>query len=114
MTTYEPDIWVPLLIESERYGKIYKVLAGWYGGFAGASNWRLSSGIESITVSDDGSFLTIPQSTGSVYIVPAWTQMSSMLSNVFTGIVESSEEQKTFTVKLLELDELLAAFCNAK
>ena len=84
MTTYTPDSWVPVLINSEKHGKIYKVLAGWYGGFAGADTWKLSSGIESISVSEDGTVITMPQSSGSTYVVGRETHMSSLMHSVFT------------------------------
>jgi hypothetical protein len=70
MTNYSPDSWVPLLLESDQ-GKIYKILAGWRGGFTQGDSWKLSSGIESISVQQRDGYrvLTMPQYSGSTYTV---------------------------------------------
>ena len=48
MSTYTPDRWVMLKFSSEEHGDVYKVLASWYGGYAGSDSWKLSSGVVSI------------------------------------------------------------------
>lgn len=110
MTTYTPDSWVPVLINSEKHGKIYKVLAGWYGGFAGADTWKLSSGIESISVSEDGTVITMPQSSGSTYVVGQRTHMSSLMHSVFTDFEHKARDSGLFTITLIPVSELLEAF----
>lgn len=108
---YTPDSWVPILLESQEYGKIYKVLAGWYGGFAGSNSWKLSSGIESVTVSEDGTALTMPQSSGSVYVVGRQTHMSSLMAGVYASFVKQAEESDgAYAVRQITVDELLEAF----
>ena len=44
MNTYTPDRWVILEIKTLTEC-VYKILAGWRGGFASGDSWRLSSGI---------------------------------------------------------------------
>ena len=109
MSTYTPDSWVPVLIESEEHGKIYKVLASWYGGFAGNDYWKLSSGIESVIVSEDGSALTMPQSSGSTYIVGKSTHVSMLMATVFSSF-EKQAQENDFMIKIISVEELLEAF----
>lgn len=106
--TYEPDSWAIVLIESEEHGKVYKVLASWYGGFTQGDSWKLSSGIES--VSFKGDHYTMPQSSGSVYILHKNNEhISGIMGSVFSSFAAGAEEGK-YTIKLIELEELLAAF----
>ena len=65
MQTYTPDTWVILLFDSLDYGKVYKVFAGWYGGFSQGDSWKLSSGIK--TFVSEGKFYSSLQESGSTY-----------------------------------------------
>jgi hypothetical protein len=62
---YIPDRWCVLEFDSEVTGKTDKVFAGWYGGFAGADSWKLSSGI--IKTEDKGDFYRFTNFSGSIY-----------------------------------------------
>ena len=109
MREYTPDSWVPVVLESEEHGKVYKILCSWYGGFAGSDYWKLSSGVESIT-EEDG-VLTMPQSSGSVYKVGKHTHMSSLMHAQFAHWAKRAEEPGSkFTIKVLNVEELLEAF----
>ena len=44
---YNPDNWVVLKISNEEE-VLYKVLAGWSGGYTTGDSWRLNSGITSV------------------------------------------------------------------
>ena len=108
--TYHPDSWVPVLIESEQYGKVYKVLASWYGGFARGNSWKLSSGVESIETDADG-VMTMPQSSGSVYVVGQQTHISSMIGNVFESFERDAKNSEgKWSIKMITVEELLEAF----
>jgi hypothetical protein len=108
MSTYTPDSWAPVLIESDKYGKVYKILASWYGGYAGSDYWKLSSGVESITVSEDGK-LTMPQASGSVYVVGGQPHVSMLMGAVFADF-EKQAEENGFTIKMIDVADLLEAF----
>lgn len=110
MSTYTPDAWVPVLIESKEHGKIYKILAGWYGGYIGSDYWKLSSGVESISISEDGSVITMPQSSGSTYIVGPQTHVSSLMAAVFSDFEKKADESGLFTIKIINVQDLLEAF----
>ena len=44
MSEYTPDNWVVLKIQNNEE-ILYKVLAGWSGGYATGDSWRMNSGI---------------------------------------------------------------------
>lgn len=44
----KPDVWVTLKISQEGKEDLYKVLVGWYGGYLGADEWRINSGIKQV------------------------------------------------------------------
>jgi hypothetical protein len=54
MSTYTPDRWIVVKLTKRDTGEtINKVLAGWYGGFAGADSWKLNSGITKVDERND-------------------------------------------------------------
>lgn len=61
MSDYRPDNWVVLRVQSG----LYKVLAGWSGGYIGSDEWRLNSGI--ISAHREGDVWFFHGSSGSVY-----------------------------------------------
>lgn len=46
-----PDRWVVIKITNDTE-TIYKVLAGWSGGYLGSDSWRLNSGIVGVEYTD--------------------------------------------------------------
>jgi len=65
MSTYTPDAWALIEVNSKEYGKIRKILAGWRGGYLDGDCWKLSSGI--LKEYSDGDFIVFPQESGSIY-----------------------------------------------
>ena len=64
MNDYTPDNWVVLKIDND--DKIlYKVLAGWSGGYLHGDAWRINSGVSDVT--EDGDYLLFHGYSGSVY-----------------------------------------------
>ena len=117
MTEYRPDSWVPVRINSKKHGIIHKVLCSWYGGFAGSDYWKLSSGIESVTIEGatptDHGTLIMPQSSGSVYIVPGRTHMSGLMMSIASSFAQKAEDSNgEFTFEIIELEDLLDTFCT--
>lgn len=62
---YYPDNWVVLKLTSEQYGTVYKILAGWSGGYLDGDSWRLNSGI--VRHEFDGDYWYFYGSSGSCY-----------------------------------------------
>lgn len=64
MTEYVPDCWTVIRI-NHHGDTIYKILAGWSGGYLNGSSWRLNSGVTK--VEEDGDWLLFSGSSGSLY-----------------------------------------------
>ena len=101
MREYTPDRWV--LVEIEYEGKKYcKVLASWYGGFAGSDSWKLSSGIESVKETEH--VFEYPQSSGSTYFCyKDGYGMSGYASGVFQSFVNELGDK----IRLLSEEEAM-------
>jgi hypothetical protein len=57
----EPDNWVVIKVDED----LYKVLAGWSGGYLDSDCWKLNSGITK--VEEDGEYWLFIGNSGSVY-----------------------------------------------
>lgn len=91
MKTYSPDLWTLVKIESGEFGTHYKILASWYGGFAGSESWKLSSGCVKASI-DDTSYCVL-QHTGSSYLCYNNNYgMSSYAASIFKGWEKDSIE----------------------
>lgn len=65
MSEYYPDNWVVLKITSD-YKTLYKVLAGWSGGYTTGDSWRMNSGVTRVEISDNS--WRFYGSSGSCYV----------------------------------------------
>ena len=61
---YYPDNWVVLKIKNENK-TLYKVLAGWSGGYLDGCRWRMNSGITKATIG--GKHVLFEGASGSQY-----------------------------------------------
>ena len=87
MSTYTPDSWVIVRIQYEKYGTIYKVLAGWSGSYLYGASWKLSSGI--VTFEDKGLYYESLQDSGSTYVLyKSSERMSAILASTFASFEE--------------------------
>lgn len=62
---YTPERWMIVKIEHPKE-TVYKVLAGWRGGYLEGDSWRMNSGITK--VEDDGEHYIFHGHSGSQYI----------------------------------------------
>jgi hypothetical protein len=100
MSTYTPDCWELLKITSPEHGVIYKVIAGWYGGFAGSNSWKISSGIENVVEHEDR--FEMPQSSGSVYVCyKSSRRMSGLMMDIYVSFKKKLSESGAATMELL-------------
>ena len=82
-----PDCWVMLKCSYE--GKVvYKILAGWYGGYDVASWWKLNSGVVKAESSENA--FDFYGSSGSVY---RCNKNSYRMSGLMSGVVEQLKEK---------------------
>jgi len=62
---YTPDTWVLLKLSSKEHGDVYKILAGWYGGYLSGDSWKLNSGIKKVV--DKEKYWKVMGFSGSEY-----------------------------------------------
>ena len=87
MSTYTPDSWVIVKIQSEKYGTIYKVLEGWAGSYVYGTYWKMYQGI--VTFEDKGENYESLQDSGSTYILyKSSERMSGIMLDVFASFTE--------------------------
>ena len=66
MSQYNPDVWVIVELSGSKVeSRYHRILAGWYGGFAGSNSWKMSSGITRIV--DKDTHWEIHNTSGSIY-----------------------------------------------
>lgn len=87
MNEYNPEAWVVLKFVTPTY-TIYKVLAGWYGGYTGGDYWKLNSGITKVEV--DGDYYLFHGYSGSVY---KCHKEAYRLSSLMTSTYDSFQYQ---------------------
>lgn len=66
MSQYNPDVWIIAELSGSKVeSRYHRILAGWYGGFAGSDSWKMSSGITRIV--DKDTHWEIHNTSGSIY-----------------------------------------------
>lgn len=78
---YNPDRWVIIGVETPENETIYKVLAGWYGGFGGSDSYQINSGIERVVESTN--YYDFIGVSGSVY---RCTKVSEGMNNIMRSV----------------------------
>jgi hypothetical protein len=99
MSTYTPDRWVVIELNSPTTASIRKVFAGVYGGYCGSDSWKVSSGITQVTEHEDRyEFLN---ESGSLYVCYKHAYgMSGYMSSIYAGWERGMSD--TITVKVVE------------
>jgi len=109
MTTYTPDAWVVVRFTSPDQ-TVDKVMSGWYGGYGGSDEWRLSSGIRDIKEEEHRYVIT--NDSGSVYYCGKDVErMSGLMSSVYFGWRQQAEElmkedsSKVYDISIIGVNE---------
>lgn len=98
MSEYTPDNWVVLKIDHE--GKtLYKVLAGWSGGYLDGDSWQLNSGIVRVVEQED--YWEFYGNSGSCYNCYKG-QYRLRMNN--SGIYEQLKNTSVATVEMMPED----------
>jgi hypothetical protein len=105
MTEYTPDSWVIVKIQSEQYGTIYKVLAGWSGSYLYGDSWKLSSGI--VTFVDTGSYYESLQDSGSVYMLYKNNERMSLIMAQTLSSFELQLQEVNATIEVVKVKEVI-------
>jgi hypothetical protein len=105
MEIYTPDVWKVIRITTPEYGVTDKVLAGWYGGFAGANSWKLNSGITATREFDDR--YEFVGYSGSTYVCyKAVERFSSLTSSIFQSLQDqASTSGREISFEVLDYEE---------
>lgn len=112
MSEYDPDVWVVVKFTGEDVpdGEMYKILAGWFGGFTGANSWKLNSGVTKI--SQNGNVFAVDGYSGSVYNCHKDAERTNMQTQgIFQQYSEAYKEQgKRVTMEIVPIDSILEKF----
>lgn len=105
MSTYYPDAWVIIKVCSE-HGTYYKVLAGWYGGYANGDSWKINSGITKVVKT--GNVYAFSGYSGSTYFC---TEKDEGLTGLTAAIFDTYQKEVVAsnmgTLTLSTVDEVL-------
>jgi len=96
---YYPDSWVVLKITHRNKEPLYKVLAGWSGGYSYGDSWRMNSGITG--VDKQAYHWEFYGSSGSVYICH---QSDYRLTMVTSGIYNQLKDEFGDQIELMSED----------
>lgn len=89
---YIPDFWAVIKITDPEGKFYYKVLGCWGGSYLYGASWKLSSGVMSFDVQENGDVVS-PQHSGSVYVMMNGREgMSGYGAGVFASMVKQAEE----------------------
>lgn len=106
MRMYTPDRWVVLKLGIFDGKPLYKVFAGWYGGFAGSDSWKLNSGITEIR--DQGAWLEFDGYSGSTYCCHKEAYgMTGLQLGILRGWQDSQAARGDVPLEILDLDAVL-------
>ncbi len=96
---YTPDVWEIVVITDHTTGEsTRRVLAGWYGGYAGSDYWKLSSGI--VDEKPAEKYTDYHNYSGSIYrCYHASRRMSSLTQSIFNRFAADQTETLTITVE---------------
>lgn len=100
---YHPDVWVIIKLTGTdvQEGKYYRVLAGWYGGFAGSDAWKASSGITKIE--DAGTHWEIHNASGSLYQCHKdCERLSNYTASILNSFISSNSPEISVRQVLLQ------------
>jgi hypothetical protein len=99
---YTPDSWVMLKITHSE-GFIYKILAGWRGGYLDGDHWKLNSGV--VRVEETDNHYLFHGSSGSVYRCNKDRyQLSGLTSGIFNNFQRKVNAATGTTVELVDKD----------
>lgn len=93
-----PDSWKIVKFTSPQHGSVYKVLAGWYGGYANGDAWRLNSGIVSVTETE--THYDFLGDSGSIYhCAKVCEHLSGIMASQLDSWKQLAEELVDVTVE---------------
>lgn len=110
MSEYNPDCWVIIKLSGidVQDGPLYKVLAGWYGGYTGGDSWKINSGITKITTVGD--VYEVEGYSGSTYMCHKNVErMSGYTASILKDFVNQIGE-KDVVIEVVDIETILDQF----
>jgi hypothetical protein len=99
MNEYNPSVWVMLKFTHQGQ-TVYKILAGWSGGYLDGDSWQLNSGC--VKVEQDGDYYLFHGSSGSVYRCHKNSyRMSGFTSQIYASFQKKLADQADSTMELV-------------
>ena len=112
MSEYTPDAWVIIKIQTPT-DKMYKVLAGWYGSYSGATSWGLSSGITKVKLIGD--VYHIENESGSVYHCHKDVErFTGMTADIFNQLVKKYGNSESHNIEHVKMKDYLKHLSKGK
>ena len=106
MSTYTPDVWVVLEFAGPSMdAPLYKVFAGWYGGYTQGDSWKLNSGI--VQVYQDNGYYEFDGYSGSVYrCKQSDYHMSGLMRTVLERWTQKAAQHGDLNIRILDIAEV--------
>lgn len=111
MTDYTPDVWIVVELSGSKIQApnncYHRILAGWFGGFAGADSWKINSGIERIVETDD--CYVVHGSSGSIYYCHKHNERTNRYTQ---GILENfaKENSDELAINMVKMESILPLY----
>jgi hypothetical protein len=103
VSEYTPDGWVVVEIKDANK-TVFRILASWYGGFAGVDSWKLGSSIEHVVKHED--FFEFKNSSGSTYFCQNASYRMSMLARSIYNTLCADAAKFNGSIRILEISEI--------
>ncbi|MCY9870391.1 hypothetical protein [Vibrio barjaei] len=106
MSSYQPDGWVCLRVETPKWSG-FRIFGSWAGGYATGDRWRLSSGFtEQANVTTENGLITLPQESGSKYNIMNSGQGQLTMHNrgVLKNMIDTANKENGLNIQKITLD----------
>ena len=107
---YVPDAWVVVKFSGDAVpdGVMYKILAGWKGGFTSGDSWKLNSGITKIEKIKNA--FNVQGYSGSMYCCHKDGERMMMITQgIFDNLVEAYKNKKV-KIEIVPIKSILEKF----
>lgn len=113
MSEYTPDVWVVVELSGSEVrvpnNCYHRILAGWYGGFAGSDSWKLNSGVERIVEYEHE--YEVHGSSGSIYYCDKRNERTNRYTqSIFEGFAKDSSDE--ISIKQVPMSSVLSRYVN--
>ena len=112
MSIYSPDAWVVVKLSGDAVpdGVLYKILAGWKGGYTQGDSWKLNSGITKIEETEH--VFNVYGYSGSIYSCYKESERMMMITQgIFDNLVEAYKNKKV-KIEIVPMNSILEQFKN--